>query len=936
MLVNIHGLGSFNSDEYILKRTPPIIVIDQEEFKTMKEQLDANINREAAGLDDITIKKMLLTYYRGIYVKDAEIYIQLSDEEKDVDPFPYDTEETKLGDKKEKKPYLKTKGIVSIENEEGVELDYWPEDLLKQMYENEYQPNVNKKYGDDVKEYLSNCYTGGQNGEIQVYAFTTQDIEENYEYSNDKITGSSKSSKGTGKFETVNYSTNITQYSTPVEFLVNLMEITGSREYINAVMELVEKDSIVLTLCNIEQKTVRKETINCNQNMKVNGKKEIKLNCKFFTIEGNSKKEVQDLTTVYNSVDLDNGQKQMTVTIKNKDNNRESKVVEVDAGEFKPTSNEQVYLNENNNYTGKFVFIYNAYKNITKEDTGKWKKTRTQTDVEAKYDICVKSVTTWAIDKHLSNDFSVQKEEEKFSLDEKNVENRINSEDDVIIVKQNDNEEEIYKEKEKPEYFEMDYKKSTENGILGFQNSIYNYAIRKKEKNYDYKDYDFTEIKAKRTEIEKSTLITKTTSYLPNEIYVTTDNTDDFLALLSNGTGEYKRGEKQSFVSKNAGGKVVKYLDLYKGKARVGELLINGAEMLFELLDSSQNSQGLSDVMRYILWRYSNIDYGITNVDFSIFDTQGINSDGGTVLGSTAEEMVWYSLRNKEYSEYAVAGVMGNIYAESGFDPRKIEGGSGIGFGICQWSSSRRANLEKYATAKGTAANDIYTQVEYLMAELSKGGGSYASYQLKPTTYSGKTYTPDMWINANNIEDATKAFCYTFERPELGKEHMDVRIEKAKEYYNKYKGKTIDDILETNDIQKRIAQIAGNSGNYGISANGGKCLAWVDDVYAAADAPVERVCCAFCAGNSFSVSNDFSKIPVGAAVYCDSSTPLGKKYGHVGIYIGNGIVVDNTKEKRPLTKFLKGTKTSCWGWASKQPVNAAYKINPGLINKGHH
>lgn len=903
----------------------------------MKGQLDANINREAAGLDDITIKKMLLTYYRGIYVKDADIYMEIPDEEyDDVDAFPYEKTREKLDDEKKEKGYLKTKGIVSIENEEGVELDYWPQDLLKQMYENEYQPNVDKGYGNDVKEYLSNCYTGGQNGEIQVYAFTTQDIEENYEYSNDKITGSSKSSNGTGKFETVNYSTNITQYSTPVGFLVNLMEITGSREYINAVMELVDEDSIVLTLCNIEQKTVRKETINCNQNMKVNGKKEIKLNCKFYTIEGNNKKEIQNLTTVYDSIDLDNGQKQTTVTIK--DNNRESKVIEVDAGELKPTSNAQVYLNENNNYTGKFIFIYNAYKNITKEDTGEWKKTRTKTDIEAKYDICVKSVTTWSIDKHLSDDFSVQKEEEKFSLDEKNVENMISSEDDVIIVKQNNNEEEIYKKEEKPEYFEMDYKKSTENGILGFQNSIYNYTIRKKEENYDYKDYDFTEIKTQRTEIEKSTLITKTTSYLPNEIYVTTDNTDDFLALLSNGTGEYKRGEKQSFVSKNAGGKVVKYLDLYKGKTRVGELLINGAEMLFELLDSSQNTQGLSDVMRYILWKYSNIDYGITDLNFSIFDTQGINSGGGTVLGTTAEEMVWCSLRNKGYSEYAVAGVMGNIYAESGFNPGKIEGGSGIGFGICQWSFSRRANLEKYATAKGTAANDIYTQVEYLMAELSKSGGNYASYQLMVTTYSGKTYTPDMWINANNIEDATKAFCYTFERPELGKEHMNVRINKAKEYYNKYKGKTIDDISGVNDIQKRIAQIAQKSGNYGIVAEKGKCLGWVDDVYVAAGAPVERVCCAFCAGNSFSVSKDFSKIPVGAAIYCDSSTAAGKKYGHVGIYIGNGNVADNIGYVRiqPLNKFLEGTKTSCWGWASKQPVNASYKINPGLINKGHH
>ena len=62
----------------------------------------------------------------------------------------------------------------------------------------------------------------------------------------------------------------------------------------------------------------------------------------------------------------------------------------------------------------------------------------------------------------------------------------------------------------------------------------------------------------------------------------------------------------------------------------------------------------------------------------------------------------------------------------------------------------------------------------------------------------------------------------------------------------------------------------------------------------------------------WAVSSDFSQIPVGATVYGYSSS----KYGHVGIYIGNGMVAHNIGEIKiqSLESWIKTYKGFAWGW----------------------
>lgn len=125
--------------------------------------------------------------------------------------------------------------------------------------------------------------------------------------------------------------------------------------------------------------------------------------------------------------------------------------------------------------------------------------------------------------------------------------------------------------------------------------------------------------------------------------------------------------------------------------------------------------------------------------------------------------------------------------------------------------------------------------------------------------------------------------------------------------------KDLDFLNETfNDTQKKIVAVATNSAKYGISARSGYCQAWVADVYQAVTGSRGSAHCALCAADIWAVSSDFSQIPVGATVYGYSSS----KYGHVGIYIGNGMVAHNIGEIKiqSLESWIKTYKGFAWGW----------------------
>ena len=236
-----------------------------------------------------------------------------------------------------------------------------------------------------------------------------------------------------------------------------------------------------------------------------------------------------------------------------------------------------------------------------------------------------------------------------------------------------------------------------------------------------------------------------------------------------------------------------KYVDLYI-EENMNQRMQEG--WFFKIVKNNEQTANLLDLTKYLMFLASNTNYGVTEFDFdAIFNVSYISISG--FYGGTIQEKVWWAVIDGGYSKEAAAGVLGNIEAESGFNPDLIEKGNGIGFGLCQWSFGRREQLEAYAASKGVDPSDINTQIEFLIGEITPGGGAdgYASYQL--LTYNG--YSSDDWENATTPEDAAIAFCWSFERP--GVPRMDVRTEAARKYYEQFKD------LEHPTGDSRIGQI---------------------------------------------------------------------------------------------------------------------------------
>lgn len=258
-------------------------------------------------------------------------------------------------------------------------------------------------------------------------------------------------------------------------------------------------------------------------------------------------------------------------------------------------------------------------------------------------------------------------------------------------------------------------------------------------------------------------------------IYIESERTSTTTNTISN---SYDSGGTMKIE-----GTTNKYVDLYIEQQMNKKIK---EDWLFLILENNERIKqaNLVDLTKYLMFLASNTDYGVTEFNFEEF-LKGSFSSTGELYGNSIQEKVWFAVLGAGYSKEAAAGVLGNIEAESGFDPSVIEGGSGIGFGLCQWSFGRRTQLEQYAESKGKEPGDVNTQIKFLIGEITPGGGAdgFANYQLM--NYNG--YSPEDWENATTPEDAAEAFCWTFERP--GIPRMEVRTEAARRYYEEFKDK---------------------------------------------------------------------------------------------------------------------------------------------------
>lgn len=163
--------------------------------------------------------------------------------------------------------------------------------------------------------------------------------------------------------------------------------------------------------------------------------------------------------------------------------------------------------------------------------------------------------------------------------------------------------------------------------------------------------------------------------------------------------------------------------------------------------------------------------------------------------------IIWEYLVGKGLSECGAAGLMGNLYAESGLKPTNLQNSyeqrlgmtdeeytravdSGgytkfakdkAGYGLAQWThSTRKEGLYDFAKVGKTSIGDLNMQLGYLWQELSE---DYKTVLKVLTT-------------TNDIREASDIVLTKFERPSNQSESVQIKRAKyAQGYYDKYAGR---------------------------------------------------------------------------------------------------------------------------------------------------
>lgn len=165
------------------------------------------------------------------------------------------------------------------------------------------------------------------------------------------------------------------------------------------------------------------------------------------------------------------------------------------------------------------------------------------------------------------------------------------------------------------------------------------------------------------------------------------------------------------------------------------------------------------------------------------------------------DKTIWNYLKGKGVNDYAVAGIMGNLYAESGFKPTNlqntyekklgytddsytaaVDNGSytnfvkdSAGYGLVQWTYwSRKQALLEYAQSVGKSIGDLTMQLDFMWKEMQ-------GYKSMMTTLN----------SATSILEASNAVLTQYEKPADQSETVQSkRAGYGQTYYDKYAQKT--------------------------------------------------------------------------------------------------------------------------------------------------
>lgn len=192
----------------------------------------------------------------------------------------------------------------------------------------------------------------------------------------------------------------------------------------------------------------------------------------------------------------------------------------------------------------------------------------------------------------------------------------------------------------------------------------------------------------------------------------------------------------------------------------------------------------------------------------------------------TNEEIIWNFLKEQGYSDAGTAGIMGNLYAESGLNPvnlqntfekklgltdqeycNAVDNGTytnfihdSAGWGLAQWTFwSRKQNFYQLCQSKNSSIGDLLTQLIFLQQELTTGYVSLAN----------------LLRNTTSVYEASTQVLLQFERPaDQSDSAKQKRAAYAQEYYDKYSKIEGDKGMKYNNSNRPLVCMLSNSTCY--------------------------------------------------------------------------------------------------------------------------
>ena len=336
--------------------------------------------------------------------------------------------------------------------------------------------------------------------------------------------------------------------------------------------------------------------------------------------------------------------------------------------------------------------------------------------------------------------------------------------------------------------------------------------------------------------------------------------------------------------------------------------------------------------------------------------------------------LIWDKLLASGLTQAGAAGLMGNLQAESGLEPKNLQNSfekklgmsdedytaavdcgaygdfvtDGAGYGLAQWTyPSRKAALLAYALARGRSVGNLEAQVGYLLQEL-------------------RSLFPAVWdelCSTSSVREASDCVLLQFERPaNQSAENCARRAVFAQKFYDRFAGgMDMEFVMTAAVLCAKAEDIADNYktsymlGPWGWPAND-KMIAratsqgqyadtnkgWLKYANAIKDRGFLFDCIGLIKGILWGWSGDLSR-PYGGAGYelhgvedwgadtviekCrevsgDFSTIVPGEAvwmkGHIGVYVGGGQVVESTPR---------------WNWGVQRStcLNVTGKQLPGTV-----